>query len=124
MVKSAKILQEAYPTDLEASLSDELVQFSGFLCTDFTMKSLDVTAASATSSPAMNDTSYDESDNEDDLTKDDNDVTLNVDLLELRIYRLLLENNLKTLFPNTAIALQIYHSLIISNCSGPFLNLS
>ncbi len=118
VVESAKILQEAYPTDLEASLSDELVQFSGFLRTDFAMKSLDVTTASATSSPAMNDTSCDESDDEDDLTKDDNDVTLNVDSLELRMYRLLLENNLETVFPNTVIALRIYLSLMISNCSG------
>ena len=119
VVESAKILQEAYPTDLEASLSDELVQFSGFLRTDFAMKSLDhVTTASATSSPAMNDTSSDESDDEDDLTKDDNDVTLNVDSLELRMYRLLLENNLETVFPNTVIALRIHLSLMISNCSG------
>ncbi len=118
VVESAKILQEAYPTDLEASLSEELVQFSGFLRTDFAMKSLDVTTASATSSPAMNDTSYDESDDEDDLTKEDNDVTLNVDSLELRMYRLLLENNLETVFPNTVIALRIYLSLMISNCSG------
>ena len=119
VVESAKILQEAYPTDLEASLSDELAQFSGFLRTYFAMKSLDhVTTASATSSPAMNDTSSDESDDEDDLTKDDNDVTLNVDSLELRMYRLLLENNLETVFPNTVIALRIYLSLMISNCSG------
>jgi hypothetical protein len=80
VVESAKILQEPYRTDLEASLSDELVQFSGFLRTNFVMKSLDVTTASATSnSPAMNNTSSDESDDEDDLTKDDNDITLNVD---------------------------------------------
>ncbi|CAB3989665.1 zinc finger MYM-type 1-like [Paramuricea clavata] len=86
---------------------------------DFAMKSLDhVTTASATSSPAMNDTSSDEFDDEDDLTKDDNDVTLNVDSLELRMYRLLLENNLETVFPNTVIALRIYLSLMISNCSG------
>ncbi|CAB4019207.1 zinc finger MYM-type 1-like, partial [Paramuricea clavata] len=119
VVESAMIFQEAYPTDLEASLSDELVQFSVFFRTDFAMKSLDhVTTASATSSPAMNDTSSDESDDEDDLMKDDNNVTLNVDSLELRMYRLLLENNLETVFPNTAIALRIYLSLMISNCSG------
>ena len=112
VVESAKILQEAYPTDLEASLSD-------FLRTNFVMKSLDVTTASATSnSPAMDDTSSDESDDEDDLTKDDNDVTLNVDSLELRMYRLILENNLETVFPNYVIALRIYLSLMISNCSG------
>ena len=107
------------PDRSRSRLSDELVQFSGFLRTDFAMKSLDhVTTASATSSPAMNDTSSDESDDEVDLTKDDNDVTLNVDSLELCMYRLLLENNLETVFPNTVIALWIYLSLMISNCSG------
>ena len=117
VVESAKILQEEYPTDLEASLSDELVQFSSFPCTDFAMKSLDVTTASATSSQAINDTSSDKSDDEDDL-KDDNDVTLNVDSLELRMYRLFLENNLETAFPNILITLRIYLSLMLSNCSG------
>ena len=117
MVKCAKFLQEEYPTDLEASLSDELVQFSSFLHTDLSMKSLDVTTASATSSQAIYDTSSDKSDDEDDL-KDDNDVTLNVDSLELRMYRLLLENNLETAFPNILITLRIYLSLMISNCSG------
>jgi hypothetical protein len=38
---NAKKLQKSYPTDLEASLSDELVQFSGFLNTEFAKKSLD-----------------------------------------------------------------------------------
>ena len=107
VVESAKILQEEYPTDLEASLSDELVQFSSFLRTDFAMKSLDVTTASATSSQAINDTSSDKSDDEDDL-KDDY-VTLNVDSLELQMYRLLLENNLETAFQNILITLRIYN---------------
>ena len=80
------------------------------------MKSLDVTTASATSSQASNDTFSDKSDDEDDL-KDDN-VTLNVDSLELRMYRLRLENNLETAFPNILITLRIYLSLMISNCSG------
>ena len=117
VVESAKILQGEYPTDPEASLSDELVQFSSFLCTDFAMKSLDVTPASATSSQAIKDTSSDKSDDKNDL-KDDNDVTLNVDSLEYRMYRLLLENNLETAFPNILITLRIYLSLMISNCSG------
>ena len=56
----------------------------------------------------MNGTSSDESDGEGDTTKDDNDVTINVDSLELCMYRLLLENNLETAFPNTVIALRIY----------------
>jgi hypothetical protein len=34
---------KSHTTDLEASLSDELVQFSGFLNTAFVKKSLDVT---------------------------------------------------------------------------------
>ena len=109
MVESAKILQEEYPTDLE-------VQFSSFVHTDFAMKSLAVTTASATSSQAINDTSSVKSDDEDDL-KDDN-VTLNVDSLELQMYRLLLENNLETAFSNILITLRIYLSLMISNCSG------
>ena len=41
VIQSAKKLQKSYPTDLEASLSDELVQFSGFLNTEFAKKSLD-----------------------------------------------------------------------------------
>ena len=71
------------------------------------MKSLDVTTVSATSSQAIN---------LDDL-KDDN-ATLNVVSLELQMYRLLLENNLETAFPNILITLRIYLSLMISNCSG------
>jgi hypothetical protein len=34
---------KSHTTDLEASLSDELVQFSGFLNTAFVKKSLDAT---------------------------------------------------------------------------------
>ena len=47
VVKSAEILQIAYPTDLEANLLDELLQFSSFLNTEFVKKSLDVTASPA-----------------------------------------------------------------------------
>ena len=46
VIKSAKILQEAYPNDLEASLSDELLQFSAFLNTEFVKKSLEVATTS------------------------------------------------------------------------------
>ena len=51
-LKSAKSFQEAYPADLEASLSDGLLQFSSFLNTDVVKKPLEVTTASvpATSS--------------------------------------------------------------------------
>ena len=114
-MKSAKILQEAYPTDLEASLSDELLQFSGFLNTDFVQKSLEVTTASVPATSSAPSTI--DSDDEAIITKDDDDVRLNVDSLELRMYTLLVAKNLETVFPNTVIAFRIYLSLIISNCS-------
>ena len=53
------------------------------------------------------------------VTKDDdNDVTLNVESLELRMYRLIVADNMEIVFPNTWIALRIYLSLVISFCSG------
>ena len=53
------------------------------------------------------------------VTKDDDDdVTLDVESLELRMYRLIVANNMEIVFPNTWIALCIYLSLMISNCSG------
>ena len=85
MIKSAQILQEAYPTDLEVSLSDELLQFSGFLNTDFVKKSLEVTTASVPATSSVPSTI--DSDDEAVITKDDDDVRLNVDSLELRMYR-------------------------------------
>ena len=124
VIQSAKKLQKSYPTDLEASLSDELVQFSGFLNTEFAKKSLDAITPSAvpenSSAQAMIDTFPDESDDDDlaVITKDDDDVRLNVESLEMRIYRLIVANNLETVFPNTLIVFRIYLSLMISNCSG------
>ncbi len=38
--------------------------------------------------------------------------------LELRMYKLHVANNLETVFANTVIALRIYLSMMISNCSG------
>lgn len=52
------------------------------------------------------------------VTKDDDDVRLDVELMELRLYRLIVANNLETVIPNTVILFQIYLSLMISNCSG------
>ena len=49
---------------------------------------------------------------------DDDDVTLTVESLELRMYRLIVANNMEIVFPNTCIALRIYLSLMISNCSS------
>ena len=57
-------------------------------------------------------------DDVDVVTKGDDDVKLNVVSLELRIYRLLVADNLETVFPNTVIAFRIYLSLMILNCSG------
>ena len=37
---------------------------------------------------------------------------------ELRMYRLLMDNNLESCFPNVEIALRIYLCLMISNCTG------
>ena len=38
--------------------------------------------------------------------------------MELRLYRLIVADNMETVFPNTVILFQIYLSLMISNCSG------
>ena len=125
-------LQNAYPADLEDSLSDELLQFSSFLNTDFVKKLLEATASPtipATSSAAMPETSSDESDSEETesvavVTKDDDDVRLGVESMELRLYRLIVANNLETVFPNTVILFRIYLSLMISNCSAKGRSLS
>ncbi|XP_046864356.1 uncharacterized protein LOC124458372 [Xenia sp. Carnegie-2017] len=54
-----------------------------------------------------------------DVTSDDDDdIKVNVDSLELRIYRFLVGNNLETVFQNTVIVFRIYLSMMISNCSG------
>ena len=117
VAKSAKSLQESFPTDLEDSLCDELLQFSGFLNTEFAKKALDATTPSDSSMPGI---SSDQSIEDDDIdvTEDDNLIRLNVESLELRMYKLLVTNNLETVFPNAVIALGIYLSMMISNCSG------
>ena len=120
MVSNAERRRQAYPTDLEASLSDELLQFSAFLKTEFAKRSLDAAtspvAPAASPVPSVTETSLDDA--EPVVTKDDDDVTLHVESLELRMYRLIVANNMEIVFPNTWIALHIYLSLMISNCSG------
>ena len=116
VIQSAKSLHEAYPMDLEACLPDEVLKFSVFLNTEFAKKSLDATTSS---SVAETDTSSgSESDH-------DGDIHLNEESLEIRMYKLLVSNNLETVFPNTVMAFRIYLSSIISNCSGerPFSKL-
>ena len=123
MVSNSERLRQAYPTDLEASLSDELLQFSAFLKTDFAKRSLAAAtspvAPAASPVPNVAETSLDDA--EPVVTKDDvDDVTLDVESLELRMYRLIVANNMEIVFPNTWswIALRIYLSLMISYCSG------
>jgi hypothetical protein len=72
------------------------------------------------SAQAMIDTFPDESDDDDLalITKDDDNVRLNMESLEMHIYRLIVANNLETVFPNTFIVFRIYLSLMISNSSG------
>ena len=47
------------------------------------------------------------------------------DLAELQFYRLIIDNSLESCFPNVEIALRIYLSLMVTNCSGerPFSKL-
>ena len=85
--------QEAFPSEkackkhsashLEASLSDELLQCSSFLNTEFAKKALDTTASSHSSTPAI---SLDETNEDSDM---EDDTKFNVELPELRMYRLL-----------------------------------
>ena len=121
MVSNAERLRQAYPTDLEASLSDELLQFSAFLKPEFAKRYLDAAtspvAPAAFPVPSEAETSFDDA--EPVVTKDDgDDLTLNVESLELRMYRLIVANKMEIVFPNTWIALRICLSLMISSCSG------
>jgi hypothetical protein len=85
LIECAIKLQKAYPTDLEDSLSDELLHFSSFLKTDFAEKWFevsDVPTTPAVSSKEQSATSSDESDiNE---AGDDNNL-LCVESIELRL---------------------------------------
>ena len=109
---SEKACKKHSASHLEASLSDELLQCSSFLNTEFAKKALDTTASSHSSTPAI---SLDETNEDSDM---EDDTKFNVESLELRIYRLLVSNNLETVFPNTVIAFRIYLSMMVSNCSG------
>ena len=99
-MSNADILRDAYPGDLEPSLSDELVQFSGLLKTDFGKRAMRACPLETTNDA------------------DNDDVTFMNESVELRMHRLVVDNHMETVFPNTAIALRIYLCLLISNCSG------
>jgi len=88
-----------------------LLQCSSFLNTEFAKKALNTTPSSHSSTPAK---SLDQTN--EDSTEDD--TKFNVESPELRIYRLLVSNNLEAVFPNTVIVFHIYLSMMVSNCSG------
>ena len=85
MVSSAEWLREAYPIDLEASLSDELLQFSAFLKTDFAERLSDAPAVSPAQSVAP-------------TSRDDAEPVITMSL-ELHMYRLIVANNMEIAFP-------------------------
>ena len=72
MVSNAERLCQAYATELKASLSDELLQFSAFLKMDFAKRSLDAAtspiAPAAFRVPSVAETSLDDA--EPVVTKD------------------------------------------------------
>ena len=80
---SEKACKKHFASHLEASLSDELLQCSSFLNTEFAKKALDTTASSHSSTPAI---SLDETNEDSDM---EDDTKSNVELPELRMYRLL-----------------------------------
>ena len=71
--------EESFPTDLETSLPDELLQFSGFLNTEFAIakKALDASTPSAfdSSTPAIFSDQSIEDDGIDVITEDDDLIT-------------------------------------------------
>ena len=85
---------------------------------DFAKRSLDAAttpvAPAASPVPSVAETCLDDA--EPVVTKGiDDGVTMNVESLELRMYMLIVANNMEIVFPNTWIALPIYQSLVISN---------
>jgi hypothetical protein len=106
MVKSGENLHKAYPTDLEDSLPQELIQFKSLLNTEFAKKSLDAPDPTATSpSPTQ-------------ARPEEVDIRYSQESLEVQTHKFLVENNLEAVFPNTLTVYRIYLSLMISNCSG------
>jgi hypothetical protein len=72
-------MEESFPTDLETSLPDELLQFSGFLNTEFAIakKALDASTPSAldSSTAAIFSDQSIEDDGIDVITEDDDLIT-------------------------------------------------
>ena len=111
VIQSVKSPHKAYPIcpnrfRIQTKMSNKLLQFSGFLNTEFAKKSLNATTSSAV--PRTDTSSGNESD----------DIHLNMESLEMRMYRLLVSNNLEIVFPTTEIGFQIYLSLMIWKSYG------
>ena len=113
VIECANNLPNAYPADLEDSLSDKLLQFSSFLSTDFAGKLLEASASPAISATTsvtipVSEASSDESNSERTVsvavvTKDHDNVLLGGYSMELRLYRLIVAKNLETVFSNIVI---------------------
>lgn len=82
-------LVQQYPNDLEPSLAEELVHFRQY----FKAKNLP-----------------DKEDVSDDIEE--------AASIELQMYRTVAKRNIREVFPNVEIALRIYLTLMVSNCSG------
>ena len=108
IVIHADTLHKAYPKDLEESLSDELIYFKNFLNTELVVKELNTATAPKKSSKTSNYA----------LSAEEDENSVNVESMELKIYRLLVEKKLQALFPNIEIAYRIYLTLMVTNCSG------
>ena len=54
------------------------------------------------------------------LSAEEDENSVNVESMELKIYRLLVEKKLQALFPNIEIAYRIYLTLMVTNCKRSF----
>lgn len=100
VVSSTEHLRNVYPTYLQASLSDELVQFCAFLKTEFAEKALDTSATSSaspavSSDPVSSETSLGDADVF-VTTKHNDYVTLKAESMESIMYKLIVDNKLET----------------------------
>ena len=81
-------LAETYPDDLEQSVSEEFVQFAQFARLSF------------------------------DSFPEDTDQEIEHCSFEAKLYRLASASDVRVSFPNVNVALRIYLSLLVTNCSG------
>ena len=80
--------------------------------------------SSAPSSPVTTtpsddeDMSFNDNDEHNQTMEFENNDAMKLESPEFQMYKLILQNKLETVFPNIEVALRIYLSLMISNCSG------